>query len=116
MGCGFSTTAELLKESKALKIKWEQVPELYKDIAWEDDNGKVWFPSVVTIPDQGIVFVDGTTKEDWKWAGVLMTDIPKEDQWRFPGEKTKTDMSTRKLFEQRDFIEALEYIGFFKVQ
>ena len=61
-------------------------------------------PNTVNVPSQGMVFADGTNGSNWKWGAVL----PDES-----GEKM--DMSTIKHFSERDYIEALDYIGAFKV-
>jgi hypothetical protein len=50
-----------------------------------------------------MVFADGKSADEWKWAGVQSKD-------------DKADMSTVKYFEERDFMEALDYIGFFEKQ
>ena len=36
----------------------------------EDENGTIWMPSMVNIPSQGMVFADGTNKNNWQWAAV----------------------------------------------
>lgn len=69
----------------------------------------------------GMVFVDGTTKEDWKWAAVNSIPLTKEDRKqevngkpKYPkGVNTKADMANIKHFEQTDFMDALEVIGFY---
>ena len=38
----------------------EILPELYKSLMVEDETGKIWMPSMVNIPDKGMVFTDGT--------------------------------------------------------
>jgi hypothetical protein len=50
-----------------------------------------------------MVFADGKSTEDWKWAGIQSKD-------------GKADMSTIKHFEEKEFIEALDYIDFFTKQ
>jgi hypothetical protein len=56
---------------------------------------------------------------DWQWAGIKVKEVSKEEQEKFkiPGSdktyKYKTDMTTLKEYSQQDFMEALEYIGFF---
>jgi len=64
MGCGFSTSTELYKDSPLVKSTLETSPELYKDLMFEDLNNNVWFPATITLPEKGMVFVDGTSKND----------------------------------------------------
>ena len=55
-----------------------------------------------------------------EWTGVKVTDVKEEEKEKFkiPGTddyyKHKTDMKTMKNFKQEDFMDALEYIGFFE--
>jgi hypothetical protein len=79
------------------------VPQLYKDLKFKDANGFHWYPNTVILEDKSMVFADGKTTEDWKWAAVQSKD-------------GKADMSTKQEYEQHDFMEALDYIGFFEKQ
>ena len=100
-GCGFTAnstlTTDKLEEVEAV------IPQLYKDIRFMDEQGYYWYPSTVILEDKSMVFVDGKSIIDWKWAGVKSQD-------------GKADMTTIKHFEEKDFIEALDYIGFFEKQ
>ena len=100
-GCGF--TANSTTTENNLKTIEEVMPQLYIDLKFKDDKGYNWYPSTVILEDKSMVFADGKTTEDWKWAGVLSKD-------------GKADMSTVKYFEEKDFMEALDYIGFFEKQ
>jgi hypothetical protein len=103
-GCGFITNTLMTRDSEFLNEQMESLPDLYKELMGEDENGLVWMPNTVNVPSQGMVFADGTNGSNWKWGAVL----PDES-----GEKM--DMSTIKHFSERDYIEALDYIGAFKV-
>ena len=98
----------------------ETLPELYKDIKVNDSSDRVWYPITINLEDKGTVFAKGTTLLDWQWAGVKVKEVSKEEQGKFkiPGTdkfyKYKTDMKTIKEFRKSDFMDALEYIGFFK--
>ncbi len=103
-GCGFITNTLMTRDSEFLNEQMESLPDLYKELMGEDENGLVWMPNTVNVPSQGMVFADGTNGSNWKWGAVL----PDES-----GEKM--DMSTIKHFSERDYMEALDYIGAFKV-
>ena len=75
------------------------------------ETGKIWMPTIINIKDQGMVFADGTSRSNWRWAGVKATEVSEEEKEKFKGQKYKPDMSTVKHFKERDFIEALSYIG-----
>lgn len=123
-GSGFTTSTLMTEGSPALEAALSTAPELYKAIMHTDKEGKVWLPATITLPDMGMVFVDGTTKEDWKWAAVKSIPLTDEDRAaevngkpKYPANaSTKPDMANIQHFEQRDFMDALEVIGFFALQ
>jgi len=119
-GCGFQTNDFMIMGQFDFETYEETLPELYKDIKVSDGDKRVWYPITINIEDKGTVFSKGTTLLDWQWAGVKVKEVSKEEQDKFkiPGTdksyKYKTDMKTMKEFGQRSFMDALEYIGFFK--
>ena len=115
-GCGFTTSTVMTEGSKPVLDAIETAPELYKDLMYKDEKGLVWFPATVSIPEKGMVFLDGTTQDSWKWAAAKAVEITEEEKKNFPKEQThKMDMKSIKHYEQRDFMEGLDYIGFFDV-
>ena len=68
MGCGFTTSTLMTEASTVVKQAIETSPELYKDLMTTDKDGLVWMPSTITLPNKGMVFLDGTNKEDYRWA------------------------------------------------
>ena len=120
-GCGFTTNTQMVKESKFLEEQLEILPELYKDLIFIDDKGYHWMPSAINTPEQGMVYADGKTNNEWKWSAVKAILIPEEDKKNYPIPNKKEeyyeykmDSSTLKQFKERDFMEALDYIGVFK--
>jgi hypothetical protein len=115
-GCGFTTSTLMEVNSKVVLDTLANSPELYKDIMFVDKDNRVWFPSTMTLPGKGMVFVDGTAKENWQWAAVKAIEIAEEDKKNFPKDQThKMDMKNIQHFEKEDFMEALDSIGFFDV-
>ena len=118
-GCGFQTNDLMTMGEFDFETYEETLPELFKDIKVNDSSSRVWYPITINIEDKGTVFVKGTTLLDWHWAGVKVKEVSKEEQEKFkiPGTdktyKYKTDMTTLKEWGQQDFMEALDYIGFF---
>jgi len=108
-GCGFTATNQETKE--------ELLPELYKDLKYVDkETGLIYYPSTINIPTKGMVFAEGSSVRDWKWAAVCGMPIPKKDLKKFPeGQTHKMDMSTIQYFEERDFMDALSYIEYFDI-
>jgi hypothetical protein len=114
-GCGFQANTAMKRDSEFLQQQMEVLPELYKELMGEDENGTIWMPSVVNIPDKGMVFADGPNGQNWRWAAVKATLMSEEEKTKFKAKGKeydyKMDMTTLQHFSERDFIEALSYIG-----
>ena len=115
-GCGFVTNTVMTRDSQFLEEQMETLPELYKELLGEDeDTGMVWMPNTVNIPNKGMVFADGSNASNWRWAGVKAVKMDEEEKSKFKEKgkdfEYKMDMTTIKHFEERDFMEALSYIG-----
>lgn len=109
-GCGFGSTSVPKDENYEASL-----PELYRDLKFIDDNGNIWFPITYNEPTQGLVFADGKNKDDWKWSAAKAVKLKPEELFIFPpGTKYKMNMETLKQFEQNDFMEALDFVGYFK--
>jgi len=114
-GCGFQANSVMTRDSEFLQQQMETLPELYKELMGEDENGLIWMPSVVNIPDKGMVFADGANGQNWKWAAVRATLMSEEEKTKFKEKGKeydyKMDMTTLTHFPERDFIDALSYIN-----
>jgi len=114
-GCGFQANTAMKRDSEFLQQQMEVLPELYKELMGEDENGTIWMPSVVNIPDKGMVFADGPNGQQWQWAAVKATLMSEEEKTKFKEKGKefdyKMDMTTLTHFPERDFIDALTYIG-----
>lgn len=117
-GCGFQANSVMTKDSKFLEEQMEILPELYKELLGEDENGTIWMPSMVNIPDKGMVFADGPRASNWMWAAVKAVLMSEEEAEKFKAKgkdyKWKMDMNTIKHFPEEDYMEALDYIGIFE--
>ena len=117
-GCGF-TTNSLMKEGEEFYNEQVAVlPELYKDVMFKDEDNLMWMPTTINLPQQGMVFYNGTTKENAKWAAVKAVPVLEEEKHKYPirnkpGEfyTWRMDMTTMKSFETKEFLGALAYIG-----
>ena len=115
MGCGFTTSTLMTKDGEVVKNAIETSPELYKDLMFEDADKRVWLPATITLPEKGMVFIDGANKQEWKWAAVKAIPLQEGDKKVSEGQTHKMDMKNVKHFEQKDFMDALENIGFYSV-
>ena len=114
-GCGFLANTAMKRDSEFLEQQMSVLPELYKELMGEDENGNIWMPSVVNIPDKGMVFADGSNSESWAWAAVQAIPMPEEEKAKFKEKGKeydwKMDMKTIKHFPESEYMEALSYIG-----
>jgi hypothetical protein len=116
-GCGFTTSNLMEVNSKLLTETLETSPELFKDLMFTGTDNRVWFPATVTLPNKGMVFLDGTSKENWKWSAVKSVEILEEEKAKYPeGQTHRMDMKNANAFEQKDFMDALDYINFFDIE
>lgn len=98
MGCGF-TSNTTINDGNVEQME-STLPELYKALRYKDADGKYWYPNSVMLDDKSMVFAEGNSIEDWKWSAVQ-------------SKEGKADMTTKKEFEEREFMDALDYIGYF---
>ena len=113
-GCGFIANTVMTRDSEFLEQQLAVLPELYKELMGEDENGLIWLPSVVNVPDKGMVFADGSNGQQWAWAAVKATLMSEEEKTKFKTKGKeydyKMDMSSLQHFSERDYMEALSYI------
>jgi hypothetical protein len=114
MGCGFTSNSFLTDEYSS-KYK-EMLPELYKALEFIDSKGLHWYPTSVVMDNKAMVFAEGVSTEDWKWAAVKAKEVPKADRDKFKGATHIADMTTKKEFDGSDFIEALDHVGYFNIK
>lgn len=113
-GCGFQSNSLMKKGTDFFHEQFELLPELYKALLdEEEDTGKIWMPSTVNNPIKGMVFAEGTGRDNWAWAAVQSKEIPEGEKEKHKGLTHKADMSTKKHFPEKEYMDALEYIGIF---
>lgn len=114
-GCGFETNTFWNEKNEIFLEIEKTIPELYKALAYIDKEGNHWFPITINHKTKGMIFAEGTSVDDWKWTAVLAVPIEKKWKWKYPPTQTYImDMKNKHTFEQKDFIEALDVIGYFK--
>jgi hypothetical protein len=117
-GCGFQTSTLMKRGEKFFDEQIELLPNLYKELMGEDEEGKIWFPGIFTIEDKGMVFANGKNANNWKWAAVKAVLVKEEEKTKYPipgkkGEyyKWRMDYNTLEEFEENNFMDALSSIG-----
>jgi hypothetical protein len=119
LSCGYWTNSLMKEDEKFYNEQIEMLPELYKALAWKDENTDlIWLPQTINDPQKGMVFANGTNAQEWKWAAVKAVPVTEEEKFKYPIPKQpgkfyewRMDMNTLKHFDERDFIDALSYIG-----
>jgi hypothetical protein len=119
ISCGFWTNSFMTEDHEFYMQQMETLPELYKDLAWTDPKtGLIWLPNTINVEDKGMVFANGTDASNWRWAAVKAIELLEDERKNHPipgkpGEfmKYRMDMKNMKMFEERDYMEALSYIG-----
>ena len=82
-GCGFITNSLLVKDTEFFEEQMELLPNLYKELMGEDEHGKIWMPSTVNMPTKGMIFANGKSIENWKWAAVLAIPVKDEEKEKY---------------------------------
>tara|TARA_R110001583_G_scaffold52795_5_gene163493 strand:+ start:1664 stop:2107 length:444 start_codon:yes stop_codon:yes gene_type:complete len=112
LSCGFWTNSLMTLNSDFYNEQISTLPELYKDLAWEDPKTNyIWVPNTINIEDKGMIFANGTNAKDWKWAAVKAIKLEDTEEAKVEGQKYKMNMENMEQFKERDYIDALSYIG-----
>ena len=98
MTCGFTSNTTMEENSEVLKKAEEFTAEMIKDLK-QVHAGLAWFPTVITMPEKGMIFPEPTkgyttdkkytnAKEiPWVWTVVKAIPIPEEEQDKYPDPK-----------------------------
>jgi hypothetical protein len=119
ISCGFWTNSFMTEDHEFYIQQMETLPELYKDLAWTDPKtGLIWLPNTINVEDKGMVFANGTDASNWRWAAVKAIELLEDERKNHPipgkpGQfmKYKMDMKNMQVFAERDYMDALSFIG-----
>ena len=112
LSCGFWTNSLMLEDSEFYKEQISTLPELHKDLAWEDPYTKlIWLPNTLNVEDKRMIFAHGPNLLQWNWAADRAIPVLEEEKEKYNNNKYRTDMSTIKHFTERNYLDALSYIG-----
>jgi hypothetical protein len=103
ISCGFWTNTLMKEGEEFYEQQMQDLPELYKDLAWTDpETNLVWIPNTINNQEQGMVFAYGPNKDSWGWGAAKA--IQEDGKW-------KMDLVNMKVFAERDYMDALSFIG-----
>ena len=80
INCGYTTTTKF-KGTKETNKEFQKLGEDMKNWAVEK-QGKIWIPSIITLPIGMLYPVN--IKKKLKWAFAPMVEIPEEDRKKYP--------------------------------
>jgi Zn ribbon nucleic-acid-binding protein len=107
INCGYATTDRFIGKKEDNEM-YKSLPEEMQSWA-KEDNGRIWIPSMITLPFGTIYPIK--IDNEMKWACAEMVDIPKEEQEKYPKEDgsgfhdKKYDTDNQQIFD--NFIDAM---------
>jgi Zn ribbon nucleic-acid-binding protein len=104
--CGFQTNEGMIDGSDVEKSIFESQPELFKDLKLVDDNGFVWYPTVLNEKNQAMIFPDGKNADNWGWRVAEYILIGENDK-ALVGQTHKLDMVNSVVYPNMMFPAAL---------
>ena len=106
--CGYGSTSHMVKDSDFIKNSKESLPELIKDLEIIDEEGFVWYPSTVNVPEKGMLFPNGGSIDAWGWTVAPLISIKEEERSRFPKNQThRVYLNHMEHFPKEKFVEAV---------
>jgi len=122
MDSGYTSNTTYEVDSELISNVEKSAPQIVKDLKFIDETRNIiWYPSVIQIPGGGMVFPDGTDKDNWGWSVAKEVKIPEEEQKQYPiADKedeyyvSKLDMDNLRKFSKDEFEAACEILGLIK--
>jgi hypothetical protein len=113
--CGYGSNSYMVNDSDFVKSSKEVLPELIKELEFIDQDSFIWYPSTINIPEQGILFANGSGKDAWGWTVAPLIPVLKEEKKRFPkGQTHKVDISKMEHFLKENFALAVSKLNSLK--
>jgi hypothetical protein len=93
INCGYTTSTKFTG-TKETNEEFQKLGEDMKNWAVEE-NGKVWIPSIITLPIGMLYPVN--IKKEMKWAFAPMVEIPEEERKKYPNPSMPGKFYERKI-------------------
>ena len=93
INCGYTTTTKFTG-TKETNEEFQKLGEDMKNWAVEK-QGKIWIPSIITLPIGMLYPVN--IKKKLKWAFAPMVEIPEEDRKKYPNPNVPGKFYERKI-------------------
>ncbi len=113
MSCGMTSTTLMKEGTDSEKAVTARQPQLYKDLKFVDKDGYVWYPAVITVPEKGMVYLDGTTVDNAEWVGIPFRPLTKKEKRmkQYAGKNYLLEAANTKHFGRDGFVDALSAMG-----
>lgn len=110
INCGYTTTSKFIGTKKTN----EEFQKLSEDMKkWsKEENGRIWIPSIITLPIGMLYPID--VKDKMKWSFAPMVEIPEEEKENYPNPQggfyeRKIDTDNPRIYDE--FISGMSYIN-----
>ena len=112
INCGYTTTTKFTGTKKTNE-EFQKLGEDMKNWAVEK-NGKIWIPSIITLPIGMLYPVN--IKKEMKWAFAPMVEIPEEQRKKFPNPSSPGKFYDKKIDTDNPiiynlFLEGMSYVN-----
>ena len=104
--CGYQTNIGMKHGSDLEKSIFESQPELFKDLKLIDDDGFVWYPTVLNEQNKVMLFPDGKHADDWGWRVAEYIPVTESDKV-LPGQTHRLNMTESVRYPNVMFSAAL---------
>ena len=110
INCGYVTSTKYTG-TKETNEEFQKLGEDMKNWAVES-NGKIWIPSIITLPVGMLYPVNDENK--MKWSFAPMVEIPEDERKNFPNEQggfyeRKIDTDNPRIYDE--FIIGMSYVN-----
>ena len=122
MTCGFTSNTTMKEGSKVLTQAMENTSVFILSLKQIHDD-LVYFPTVITMPEKGMIFPEPTKGEEnkWMWTVVKSIDVTDAEKNKYPDPtnpgtfyKQKMDMKNLKRYDKLCFMDAADDLGMFE--
>ncbi len=111
INCGYTTSTKFTG-TKETNEEFQKLGEDMKNWAVEE-NGKIWIPSIITLPIGMLYPVN--IKKEMKWAFAPMVEIAEEDRKKYPNPSVPGKFYDKKIDTDNAVVYNLFLEGMTKV-
>ena len=112
INCGYTTSTKYIG-TKETNEEFQKLGEDMKNWA-KEENGRIWIPSIITLPVGMLYPID--KDNEMKWSFAPMVEIPEEERKKYPNPNIPGKFYERKIDTENseihdEFIMAMSNIN-----